>query len=76
MQEQNDALDPSDLYTRAAGKIVKHTLAGDHGTEFAEYFIDEHADAIRRAVRKRLCGRTEAAILDAAGALAANASDA
>lgn len=70
MQRKNVTLDPVDLYTRAAEIVIRESLAKVHGTRFALYFAEEHAEAIQYAVRERLRGRTVAQRFDLAAALA------
>ena len=76
MQRKHVILDPVDLYTRAAGLVIHDALAEVHGTGFALYFAEEHAEAIQCAVRERLRGRTAAQKTAMAVTLADRLSDA
>lgn len=63
MSRKNTTPDLAVRFTQAAGDAVHRVLAELHGNEFAVCFIAEHADAIQRAISKRLYGRPEALVL-------------
>ena len=71
MSGKSSSLDPAYLFAHAAGNAVERALAEVHGSEYALWFVAEHAEAIQRAVSKRLYGCSEAAVLMATQAIIA-----
>lgn len=46
-------------YVPTAQLAVRVAIAKVHGSAFADLFMQEHREAVVRAARTRLCGRTE-----------------
>lgn len=53
----------------AAMQDIHSALAETHGIAFADAFLRDYHFAIVKAVRTRLCGRSEAALIDHTGLL-------
>lgn len=66
MQRKNIKLDPAGQFALASRNAIHRGLAKVHGNGFALCFIAEYADAIQRAISKRLCERTKAVVFIAA----------
>lgn len=58
-------LDAAYAYQQAALAATYSELRHTHGKGFAAHFIDEFKDQVLRAAKTRLCGLSEAAVLDA-----------
>ena len=76
MSGKSSSMDPAYLFAYAAGNAIELALAEVHGSEYALWFVVEHAEAIQRAVGKRLCGCAETTILMATQVLIARLCDA
>jgi hypothetical protein len=48
------------VFGRAAVAAIRASLAGSHGSAFADAFVADHIGAIQRASRARLNGRVDA----------------
>lgn len=57
-------LDAAFIYQRAAVTATYRELRRTHGEAFAAHFIDEFQDHVLQAAKTRLCGLSEAAVLD------------
>nr|WP_315256594.1 hypothetical protein [uncultured Duganella sp.] len=55
-------LDASFAYQQAAMHAIHRALIMTHGSAFADAFIHEHHQAVTKAARTRVCGRSEAAV--------------
>jgi hypothetical protein len=51
--------DATNLSSLAAVAALRASLAESHGSAFADAFVADHIDAIRRAAKRRLNGRMD-----------------
>jgi plasmid stabilization system protein ParE len=56
-------LDPVFSYQQAALLETYRVLCQTHGETFAAHFVDECKDEVLRAAKTRMCGRSEADLL-------------
>jgi hypothetical protein len=56
-------LDPAFSYQQAALLRTYRTLRETHGEAFAAHFLDEYKDQVLLAAKSRMCGRSEADLL-------------
>lgn len=61
--------DASFSFQQAALAATYHALCKTHGVAFAAYFIAECKDQVMSAAKTRLCGRSEAGLMQEANRL-------